>query len=310
MHLLIPFASAISERGTQTLRQLKLPQLGKLLARLAPATRFGGDEYSLTPPHERVLADALGWHGADGCLPWAAYLAARDGVQVGKLAWGQLTPIHLRLGADHVSLPDPKLLCLSAQDSMALFEAARPLFESEGFTLAWGAPERWYAAHESLAALPSAAIERVIGRKVELWLPQSPQSGLIRRLQNEVQMLFYQQAVNDHRVGLGTLPINSFWLSGCGRAQPEHSASDLVIDDSLRAAALSSDWDTWAEAWRALDAGAVHQALARVQGGETVRLTLCGERFAQSYDTRPQGLWSRLGQAFSPLPIAPLLELL
>jgi hypothetical protein len=29
-----------------------------------------------------------------------------------------------------------------------------PLFTSDGFLLRWGAPLRWYVAHESLAGLP------------------------------------------------------------------------------------------------------------------------------------------------------------
>ena len=118
-----------------------------------------------------------------------------------------------------MSLPDPHNLHLSAQESHTLFEAVRPLFETEGWVMAWGAPARWYAAHDSLDGLPCASIDRVIGRNIDLWLPPTPQARLIRRLQNEVQMLLYQQPLNDARVGQGALPVNSFWLSGCGRAR-------------------------------------------------------------------------------------------
>ena len=46
-----------------------------------------------------------------------------------------------------------------------------PLFDSEGYVLTWGAPLRWYIAHESLSELPTASIDRVIGRNVDRWLP-------------------------------------------------------------------------------------------------------------------------------------------
>ena len=310
MHLLIPFASAVSERGTHTLRRLKLPHLTQLLASLTPTETLGRDEYSLTPPHERALAQALGWVGDDGALPWAARNAAQDGVDIGTHAWGQLTPVHWHVGADHVSLPDPQSLHLSAQESHTLFEAVRPLFESEGWRMAWGAPARWYAAHDSLDGLASASIDRVIGRNIDLWMPTTPQARLIRRLQNEVQMLLYQQPLNDARVGQGALPVNSFWLSGCGRAQGAAAPAGLVQDDSLRSSALRSDWTAWAEAWHALDAGEVQQALKRARQGEPVTLTLCGERFAQSFTLQPQPLWSRLGKRLSPAPVAPVLEAL
>jgi hypothetical protein len=308
MHLLIPFASAQSERGTHTLRRLNLPHLTQLLARLTPADTLGTDEYSLTPPHERALAQALGWTGADGALPWAARHAEQDGVQIGNQAWGQLTPVHWHVGADHVSLPDPQALHLSAQESHTLFEAVRPLFESEGWVMAWGAPTRWYAAHDSLDGLASASLDRVIGRNIDLWMPTTPQARFIRRLQNEVQMLLYQQPLNDARVGQGALPVNSFWLSGCGRAQPNQAPADLEQNDSLRGPVLSSDWAAWAEAWRAIDEGEVQQALKRARQGEPVTLTLCGERFARSFVQQQQPLWSRLGKRLSPPSAAPVLE--
>jgi len=310
MHLLIPFASAHSERSTQTLRTLKLPNLTQVLARLAPIEKLGSDEYSLTPPHERAHAQALGWTGIDGALPWAARNAALDGVDIGTRAWGQLTPVHWHVDADHVSLPDPHMLHLSAQESHTLFEAVRPLFESEGWVMAWGAPMRWYAAHDSLDGVTSASLDRVIGRNIDIWLPTTPQARLIRRLQQEVQMLLYQQPLNDTRVGQGALPVNSFWLSGCGRAQIEQPPSELTVADSLRGPALASDWARWADAWRALDANEVLQMLKRARQGEAVTLTLCGERFAQRFETQPRGLWSRLGQRLSPQPVAPVLEAL
>jgi len=310
MHLLIPFASALSERGTQTLRALKLPNLTQLLSRLSPTATIGTDEYSLTPPHERALANALSWKGEDGALPWAAHNAAQDGVDTGNRAWGQLTPVHWHVGADHVTLPDPHNLHLSAQESHTLFEVVKPLFESEGWVMAWGAPTRWYAAHDSLDGLPCASIDRVIGRNIDLWLPTTPQARLIRRLQNEVQMLLYQQPLNDERVGLGALPVNSFWLSGCGRAQAERAIDDLVHVTSLRAPVVSSNWPAWAEAWQALDATEVNQALKRTQQGEPVTLTLCGERLAQRFEQQAQGLWSRMSKRLSPAPVAPVLEAL
>ncbi|MET0334502.1 MAG: hypothetical protein ABW190_09555, partial [Rhizobacter sp.] len=256
---------------------------------------------------ELAHAQALGWQAADGCYPWAARQAARDGVDVGQIAWAQLTPVHWHVGTDHISLPDPQTLYLSAQESHTLFEAVKPLFETEGWQLAWGAPLRWYAAHDSLQGLPCASLDRVIGRNIDLWVPSSSEGRLIRRLQNEVQMLLYQQPLNDHRVGQGALPVNSFWLSGCGRPQAEAEVK-LHIADTLRGPALASNWPAWAEAWQALDAGAVKDVLATARQGEPVVLTLCGDRRAQRFEPQSRGLLSRLGRRFSPPQLVSLLE--
>jgi len=130
MHLLIPFASALSEASTHTLRDLQLPQLARLLGRLQASDRFGTDEYALTPPHESALAAAWGWQGGEGTLPFAAHAAQADGVEVLDLAWGLLTPVHWQVGRDQVTLADPAQLELGEAESRELFEAVRELFES------------------------------------------------------------------------------------------------------------------------------------------------------------------------------------
>src|SRR5687768_12832801 len=123
MHLLIPHACALTEASTHALRELALPQLSKFLAMSTAAEPIGTDEYSLTPPHERALAQAWGWHGDDGALPFAARLAAADGIATGDHAWGLLTPVHWHVGRDHISLADPAALALAEPESRALLEA-------------------------------------------------------------------------------------------------------------------------------------------------------------------------------------------
>jgi len=119
MHLLLPFASAVSEASSHVLRDLALPHLTRLLALLAPGRRDSGDAYTLSPPHERALAEAWGWRGGDGLLPFGAQAAFDDGVPVGDLAWGLLTPAHWHVGRDHVSLADPAVLNLDEAEASA-----------------------------------------------------------------------------------------------------------------------------------------------------------------------------------------------
>ena len=301
MHLLIPFASALSDASTHVLHDLHLPNLARLLAHLTPAEADAGNEYTLSPPHERALAAAWGWDGGDGAWPFAAWAASNDGVVVGEQAWGLVTPAHWLVGRDHVTLADPEALQLTEAESRAAFEAVRELFESEGFTLVWGAPSRWYVAHESLAGLPCAALDRVIGRNVDLWIRHGAayqsQARLVRRLQSEVQLLLYPHALNEEREQRDALTLNSFWLSGCGRAQAVPT-NEVVVNDTLRAPLLAQDWVAWADAWRALDGGALATLLADARAGRSVRLTLCGERSAQAFDNTARSLWQQVGSRF------------
>jgi hypothetical protein len=292
MQCIVPFAAPGSEAGRAALAGLALPSLRALMALLGPPEHDDGDEFSLSPPHERSLARALGWQGGDGRLPWAARQAAADGLDVGDLAWGLVTPAHWHLGTEQISMTDPAGLLLDADTSRALCDAVRELFVAEGFVLHWAAPLRWYAAHERLADLPTAALDRVIGRNVDAWLGSDPALRRIRRLQAEVQMLLYTHPLNAEREARGLLPVNSFWLSGCGVHQRE-AATDTVVDDRLRQPALAEDWPGWCKAWDSLDAGPLAQMLARARQGQHLRLTLCGEHAGVTLGQRPPGAWAR-----------------
>ena len=307
MHLLIPFASALGDNAAQIVKDLALPELGRALSLLRlDAPLVGSDEYSLTPPHERALAELWGWQGADGALPFAAQHAQLDGVAVNDLCWAELTPLHLRVGAEQVSAIDTAALHLDADASRALFEALAELFPAaEGWLTAWAAPLRWYVAHASLQGLPSASLDRVLGRGVDPWMPDARR---LRTLQNEVQMLLHNHGVNDAREARGELVVNSVWISGCGTAQALRPTLELQIDWRLRAPLLAGDWAAWIEAWRALDAGPVHELVQNAAKGQVVRLTLCGERFAQSYCLQPRPWWRRWWSP--PRDVAPALEAL
>lgn len=287
MHLMIPHASSAAPACREALQGLSLLNLSRLLGLLTPTQRDEGDEYTLSTPHERALALALGLAGAEGMLPWAARLAALDGIETLDLCWGLLSPVHWHVGSDYITMGDPQELQLDEALSRALLEALQPLFEGDGWALVWGAPTRWYVAHESLCGLPTASLDRVIGRNPDLWMPDHPAAKALRRLLSEVQMLLYRHPLNDEREQAGLPAVNSVWLSACGPRQPEHAPAPQV-DERLRAPALHEDWAAWAEAWQALDAGPLRDLLARARSGTPVQLTLSGERHAQRYETTPR----------------------
>ena len=309
MHLLIPFAAPLSEAGRQAAATLLLPNLKTLLARWAQVQRDSADEWSFSPPHERALAQALGLHGGEGLLPWAARAAAADGIATDASAWGLMTPAHWHLGTDQVSLLDPAALMLDDANSRTLFNAVQHLFISEGFAMHYGAPQRWYLAHESLATLATASLDRVIGRNVNAWLGTAPAARRIRRLQSEVQMLLYTHPLNDERAARGLLPVNSFWLSGCGVAQPE-TGTPPVVDERLRSPALADDWAAWVKAWDTLDQGPLATLLARTEAGDAAQLTLCGERSSVRLQPAARSMVQRLRAMWAPPAPTALLETL
>jgi hypothetical protein len=310
MHLIVPFAAPLPDAGRAAARSLQRPVLAALREHLPETGRDEGDEWSLSPPHERAWARAAGWVGPDGALPFAAHEAARCGIDTGDLAWALLTPVHWHLGTEQVSLVDPAALALDESTSRALCEAVRPLFTGDGWLLAWARPDAWFAAHESLATLPTASLDRVIGRNVDAWLGSDAAARRLRRLQAEVQMLLHGHPLNAEREQRGLLPVNSVWVSGCGPRQPVHDAAGVVVDAGLRAPALAGDWAAWCKAWDVLEAGALSRLLARVQRGEPATLTLCGERGSVTLGGTPATAWQRWWQRWGRSPMADWLEAL
>jgi hypothetical protein len=306
MHCIVPFAAPGSEAGLAVLSTLHWPRLTALLPRLSLVDRDEGEATSFSPPHERVLARALGWRGLgkardDGRWPFAARQAHADGLDPGTKAWGLVSPAHWHVGTDQVSLADPEALQLGEPTSRALFAAVAPLFEGEGMTFTYGRPTRWYVSHESLQGLRTASLDRVAGRNVDPWLggtgaDEGSTQALRRwrRLQSEVQMLLHSHALNAERERLGLLPINSFWLSGCGAAQPEPPGPTIQLESSLRGFALAEDWAGWADAWHRIEEGTLLGLEVALRRGGDIWLTLCGERSAATFAPLRGGMAARL----------------
>jgi hypothetical protein len=310
-HVVVPWAVSLFEPCQQALPQLDdvqaFPHLHALLGKLVVSERLEGDEYALAAPHERLWARQQGWaHGAEAVVPWAARLAQLDGLpdMPGQAAWGLLTPCHWAMGHDHLTFTNPESLELDEAASRALLAAIAPLFEEDGWQVHWGHPTRWYVQHPSLSGLPTASLDRVIGRNPDLWMPEHPQARLIKRLQSEVQMLLYEHPINEARQAQGLQPVNTFWLSGCGAlpAPPTPAAAQALWQEQSgpRAALLQSDVAQWLAAWRALEHTTWPQLLAQIEQGQAVRLSLCGERHAVTLRNPPPAA-PGLGQTLARL---------
>lgn len=311
-HLLIPFAGPAGLACRAALPELQLPHLQALLARLTRASEDRQDESSLSPPHERAWAQALGLSTEDGLIPWAALHAAEQGLPgADSQAWGLLTLCHWQVGMSEVVLNEPQQLGVSREESEALLAIARPFFEDDALTLfATPQPGQWLVCGAMLDGLPTASLDRAVGQVLSSWLPMGDAARALRRLQNEMQMLLYTTPLNDARSARGQLPINSFWLSGTGAApkQPLSAAPKLI--DTLRDSALQDDGSGWSRAWQALDAevlGPLHQ---QARAGQPLTLTLCGHRSALRLENRPLGLSGWVRSRLRQPSVVPVLEAL
>ena len=302
VHLLVPFAGCASQQCAQALPGLQLPQLRRLLARLGPPQTDAGAADSLSPPHERALARAIGLPVVDGLLPFAALECGT----AQACAW--ITPSHLRVGRDDIAMAHGQELQLDEAASRALLAAMQPYFAEDGIALEYQSPLRWLARGELFRTLPTASLDRVTGRQIERWMPAGDAGRPVRRLQQEMQMLLYTLPLNEERQARGLLPVNSFWVSGSGALPPGFQpapAPQLV--QALREPALVDDGGAWAAAWQRLDANEIAGLLADLQRGRDVRLTLCGEANSRTWGSANASRWRRLASLVKPPTIDGML---
>ncbi len=300
-HLLIPFAAVSSEAAAKHLQGLKLPNLRQLLGILTLIDSDVGTEESFSPPHERALARAQGLPVGDGCIPWAAQRAAALGLDHAQtLPWSFVTLCDSVVGIGSMTMEDPAQLQVSETESRHFLADMTPYFEEDGLALHYLEPAAWLCCGKPLRDVRTASLDRVIGKDLADWQPAHGESAKLRRLQNEMQMLLYTHTVNDARSRVRSAAINSIWLHGTGELSKASAqvSTNINMPRSLADAALKEDWPAWEKAWEQLDATLCVDVLKRVQAGEPVTLTLCGERSALRYEVRQKSVLERLNRNF------------
>ena len=257
--------------------------------------------------HEVAWAQALGWQVADGLVPLAALAAQAQGLHCpADHGWAFIDAVHWHISQGQVNLTVPHPI--TAKETSALGDAMQPFLLQDGIHLQPLLPGRWLAHAPVFKRLPSVSLDRVNGQRIDHWLQpssiaaQTDAERLLRRLQNEMQMLFYTHAVNDHRA----VALNSVWFSGTGELPPmhTHSASTaVVLDQSLRQAWLSHNPDVFMPAFQAVLHDTIAPALARHE-----QVLLCDPTRSVLLENAPPGLRRKLQQWLRPTLLSDLLQ--
>ncbi|TDG23675.1 regulator [Paraburkholderia silviterrae] len=262
LHLLVPFALPSAAAASTALAGLEYPALSKLVARATLGEQVIGEDFQRTLPHERWVArafgaaepqaagrpaSATGMTGKSGAdddeAPLAPWMLLADGGTPGDSTWACVQPVHVRIAHDHLVLIDPASLELADADAAALYAVARPLIEELGVRVEAPTPQRWYLSSEQLGTLAGASPLRASGRNIEIWLPHEAHSGQRSRawmkLQNEVQMAWFEHPVNEAREARGLPAVNSIWFHAQGALRPVKRAFSRVRSDAAATRGLA-----------------------------------------------------------------------
>lgn len=307
--VLLAFALPPPELVGDLIRHLRTPALATLLGRAKQLRHARTVAYARALPHEVWLNQH---YFAQDKLPAKAVMQAL-GLALPAGHCFMLNPVHIHIARDHLILTDPRQLALSEAEARELFAAAAPYFAELGMQLIFGSAQQWFVATERLAELDCASLDAACGHNIDIWLPRQAaqqHERTWRKLQNEIQMLWYAHPVNEARLEAGLPPVNALWLSGANigaknatttppaevpqqlfrlanEAAPlsaqsllctPHASKDLqtgvLFVDQLSAAGLAGDWGTWLAQLHSLEENCFAPLLQQLRSGQTQALHL------------------------------------
>ena len=226
--------------------------------------------------------------------------------------WFLVNPVDIHIARDHLVLTDRRQLPLSEQQSLALFDSAKPYFEEVGKPLVYGNAHTWFVRADEWSDLQTSTPDAACGHNIDIWMPKGAPALAWRKLQNEVHMLWHSHPVNQEREAHGLKPVNSLWLWGGATADlavgaldftdtfnlsddfrpyvqripanhRDCSADDLIaaapqhgllLLDALIGPALGGDWATWLDRINDYETTWFAPLLAALKARRLDRLTL------------------------------------
>jgi hypothetical protein len=135
-----------------------------------------------------------------------------------------LQPVHLHATRDHLILMAQSQVDLTAEESSKLLEVVRPFIEADfGHKVLFQGQRDWFIPAGPFTNLATHTIDQAHGRNIDWWMPRDIHeigiAKLWRKLQNEIQMLWHIDPVNEVRAEGGLPSINSLWISGIGKLE-------------------------------------------------------------------------------------------
>ncbi|EJO30450.1 hypothetical protein [Achromobacter marplatensis] len=218
-----------------------------------------------------------------GPLLAAGQAPAGDAVWLAEL-------VHLALGADQANLLDPGQMDLLPEETAALLDTARPLFEGTGFAVDALSPQRWRLRLPDGLRPQTASPQVVAGQRLNEWWRQDTETRPWRRLLNEIQMAWHEHPVNDARAARGLAPVNALWLYGGGTPWPIAPAGPERVLTDLDAPQRTGDWSAWLDALAELDAQHLRPLAGKKGVPDTAtELLLLGDDRQVALTLKPRG---------------------
>ena len=290
VHIVIPDLFLPQQLAAYASKDMSLPALEKMLARAQSSTlpintleswlcqHFGVDEMAIAP-----------------------LTLQADGLSAGESYWLRADPIVISMQRDQMVLQAD--IALTAEEAELLCASLNSHFAVDGLHFIAPHPQRWYLQLEQVPALQTHPLSLVVGADMNAHLPSGVDALRWHGLLNEIQMLFYEHAVNQAREQRGEAAVNGVWLWGGG----------LQCKDVLRPCAVMAGDSELAEAFAqaaGMMVSKIPNPLANGWVAEAGDLMVVWEGLRTALQVADIGGWRRAVQDFEDTVAMPLLAAL
>ena len=288
----------------------ELPRFPNLELLLSRGRRFASPQgYPETLFH---LYDVEVPPGVDVPTAAVCFLAEANAEEQSRGFLMHADPVHLRPDQDRLLAFDFYHQPLTDNEASQFADAFNRHFAADGLHLLTPHANRWYLVAEGVPRIHTRPLSEVIGRNIDLFLPDGEDATTWRGWLNELQMLFFALPVNQTRESVGQLPVSGLWFSGGGvvpsgdwlgytqieggsvleeglqRGSVRKRHRRLVVEHAPGRAVIDADPATWVEALTGLET-----LLATSLAGECY-LFPCDGRAWHWRPTMRHHLWKRI----------------
>jgi hypothetical protein len=204
VHIVIPDLFLPQQLAAYANAELRLPALEKLLAR---AQVFPLKVDTL----EAWLCERF---GVDA-LAIAPLTLQADGVPAGADYWMRADPVAISMQRDEMVIWGD--IALSSDEASHLCASLNAHFAVDGLRFVAPHPQRWYLQLQQAPVMETHPLPQVVGADMHAHLPYGADALRWHSVLNEIQMLFYEHAVNLAREQCGEPLVNGVWLWGGGK---------------------------------------------------------------------------------------------
>lgn len=218
---------------------LFIPDLFRLCSDNALEQRYPAIESLITRAHMQTTADdnavIARLFGMPAGFGEAPFMRLADNGAPDRGFYFRADPVHLAPDRDRLVMLPLSVMQVQKEETSALVEVFNNLYEREGYTLEALDSTRWYIRVPEPLRCETHPTSEVSGRPVLDYMPRGEEGLHLRRLMNEIQMLFHGQPVNLARESTGQPSINSlwFWGGGCLPEQPIEGPDQVLTDMPL-----------------------------------------------------------------------------